>query len=137
MLGIIICTHSKYAEGIKCAISMICGEQENLDVLGFYEEDDLQAYSGKIKDIASVYETNNQKYVILVDLYGASPFNASSLAVSRFNTSIITGVNLPLVLELILQRSTYDDYDTLLENAVFSSKDSIQIVKVKEMFKNC
>lgn len=137
MLGIIICTHSKYAEGIKSAVSMICGKQDNLDVVGFYEGDDIQEYSAKIKDIVSSYEANNQKYVILVDLFGASPFNAAALAASKFDTSIITGVNLPLMLELIAQRQAYDNYDELLENAVLSSKDGMQVVKIKEVFKDC
>ena len=43
-------------------------------------------------------------------------------------------MNLPLLLELVMGRSYYEDYDRLLENALQGAKDNMRIIKMKEMF---
>lgn len=134
MLGIIVCTHSNFASGIKDAVEMITGQQENFDVVGFQEGEDMLELSAKLQGIAERYEAQNEKYVFLVDLFGATPFNASAAGLAQFDTSIITGVNLPILLELVLQRSCCEDYDQFLQNALLSAKDSMKIVNMKEMF---
>ena len=47
--------------------------------------------------------------LILVDAFGASPFNASArLAMNRKNIEVISGMNLPMLLELAVQREGQD-----------------------------
>lgn len=135
MLGIIVCTHSHFASGLKDAVTMILGEQEDFDVVELKEKDDITEYSNKVKAIAKRYEESNKKYVVFVDILGATPFNASALALNNSDTRIITGVNLTLLLEVIVQRNDYNDYDALLSNALDSAKENMKIVNIKDMFK--
>lgn len=134
MLGIIVCTHSNFAKGAQAAVEMIAGQQEDFTVIGFQEGEEMQELSNKILELAKKYEEKKEPYVVLVDLFGATPFNASAAALATFNTSVISGVNLPLLLELVMGRSYYEDYDRLLENALQGAKDNIRIIKMKEMF---
>lgn len=134
MLGVIVCTHSTFASGLKDAVEMIAGEQENFDVVGFQEGEEMLALSEKLKHIAQAYEARNEKYVFMVDLFGATPFNASAAGLAMFDTSIITGVNLALLLEVLLQRQSFQSYEELLEHALTSAKDHMKIVNMKEMF---
>ena len=41
MIGVIVCTHSTLADGLKNAIDMIVGTQENFDVFCFMNGDDV------------------------------------------------------------------------------------------------
>lgn len=134
MLGVIVCTHSNFATGIKDAVEMIAGKQENFDIIGFQEGEDMLELSAKLHNIAQRYEDMNEPYVFLVDLFGATPFNASAAGLAQFDTSIITGVNLPILLEIVLQRSNIENYDEFLNNALISAKNSMKIVSMKEMF---
>lgn len=134
MLGIVVCTHSNFAEGIHNAVEMIVGEQENFDVVCFQEGEDMLALSDRIKAITDKYENTGEKYVVCVDLFGATPFNASAAALAAFDTSVITGVNLPMLLQLVAEREFCEDYDEFLESTLESAKDNMKIVKMKEMF---
>lgn len=134
MLGIVVCTHSDFAEGIHNAVEMIVGEQENFDVVCFREGEDMLALSDRIKAVTGKYEENGEKYVVCVDLFGATPFNASAAGLAAFDTSVVTGVNLPMLLELVTGREFCEDYDEFLEGALTSAKENMKIVKMKEMF---
>lgn len=135
MLKIIICTHSNLAMGLKDSVTMILGnEPKDLYVMPFLEGDDMMEYSNKLKKIAEEYEEKGEKYVFLVDLYGATPFNASAAALANFDTKVIAGVNLGLLLELIVARDFSEDYDLLLKESLEKSKDNMKIVGMREMF---
>ncbi len=135
MLKIVLCTHSNLANGLKDSVEMILGsEMKDLIIMPFLEGDDMMEYSDKLKNIAEEYEKNGDKYVFLVDLYGATPFNASAAALANFNTKIISGVNLGLLLELLVGRDFSEDYDLLLEESLEKAKDNMKIIGIKEMF---
>ncbi len=134
MLGIVVCTHSNFAAGIHDAVEMITGEQENFDVVCFQEGEDMLALSERVKEVTEKYETSGQKYVVCVDLFGATPFNASAAALAAFDTSVITGVNLPMLLQLVMEREFCEDYDEFLANVAESARDNVKVVKMKEMF---
>lgn len=134
MLGIVVCTHSNFASGIRDAVTMIAGPQRDFEVMGFQEGEEMLEYSERLKTIAQRFEDHEQPYVFVVDLFGATPFNASAAALSAFDTAVISGVNLPLLLEIVMQREHAQDEMALLELAVQSAKDSIQLVKMCDMF---
>lgn len=135
MIGILVVTHSNFAKGLRDSVEMITGPQENFEVLGFYEGEDMMVLSESIKEVTDRFKLNNDKFVILVDLFGASPFNASAIAIANEDASIITGVNLPLLLELVIQRNLADDYDQFLETSLANAVESMKVVKMSEMFK--
>jgi len=121
--------------GLKDSVTMILGnEPKDLYVMPFLEGDDMMEYSNKLKKIAEEYEEKGEKYVFLVDLYGATPFNASAAALANFDTKVIAGVNLGLLLELVVARDFSEDYDLLLKESLEKSKDNMKIIDIKEMF---
>lgn len=134
MLGIVVCTHSDFAAGIQHAVEMITGAQENFDVVCFQEGEDMLALSERIKEVTSKYEEAGERYVVCVDLFGATPFNASAAALATFDTSVITGVNLPMLLQLVMEREFCEDYDEFLTGVVEGAKENVKVIKMKEMF---
>lgn len=134
MVGIIVCTHSNFAAGIKDAVEMIAGPQENFEVIGFMPGEDLMELSEKLKAAALPYEAKKEKYLFLVDMFGATPFNASAAALAAFDTSVITGVNMPALMELIFARESESSYDELVNKVAAEAKEGIKAVKMKEMF---
>lgn len=129
MFGVIVCTHSTLAEGLKNAIDMIVGPQEDFDVFCFMNGDDVEELSGRLNKAVDDYIDRNIPCCIMVDLFAATPFNASLAISIQKGIDVITGVNLPLLLEVLLSRTTLDSKDIhgFLEKSLNSVKESMKV----------
>lgn len=83
---------------------MIVGEQEQLSAVGLFEMEAVEDLMEKIETaLAAVRQEAG--VLLLVDLPGASPFNASArLAMQDEAIAVVTGVNLPMLAELLVMR---------------------------------
>jgi PTS system mannose-specific IIA component len=96
------------AEGMIDAARMIVGKMEGVISVSLKEKDSIEDLMGRI-EVALNDVDKGDGILILVDAFGASPFNASArLAMSRKNIEVITGMNLPMLLELAVQRQGQD-----------------------------
>jgi PTS system mannose-specific IIA component len=66
--------------------------------------DDVESLMERVAHAVEQVETGDGT-LLLVDVFGASPFNASArLAMAGGNLEVLSGVSLPMVLELAVQR---------------------------------
>jgi len=128
-LGILVCTHSALAEGFKQAIEMLMGPQENFETIGLYEGEDIMELSKKIIELIKNMQTCNN--VIFTDLFGASPTNAAAMTLVDIDASVIAGVNLPMLVEILALRKQCLDFDILLNDIVAKGKDNIRLITKK------
>lgn len=104
MVGIILVTHGVMADGLLDAARMIVGAKEGVETVQLREEDDVEGLMARI-EIAIQNVDAGAGVLIMVDLPGASPFNASArLALQREELAVVTGVNLPMLAETLVQR---------------------------------
>jgi mannose PTS system EIIA component len=124
MISIVVVTHGNMAEGLLHAARMIIGEIPVVTAVSLQEN---QGITGLEVDLQNAIQSvdQGQGVLILVDMLGASPFNFSAkVAGNDPDIEVVTGVNLPMLLETLIQR---DDL-TLAElaaTAVQSGRDSI------------
>ena len=116
MTHIIVATHGKFSEEIVNSAAMVFGEDENTHVVTFLPGeggDDLVAkYNAIIEKLPE-----NEPVLFLVDLFGGSPYNAAArVAANRENTDIVTGISLPMLLE-VLDAKDSADLEELAETA--------------------
>src|SRR3712207_4021723 len=101
MTHLIVATHGKFSEEIVNSAAMVFGEDENTHVVTFLPGeggDDLVAKYHAILDSLPAEEP----VLFLVDLFGGSPYNAAArVATQRDNTDIVTGISLPMLLEVL------------------------------------
>lgn len=106
MVSIVIATHGGMAKELLRTAEMIVGNQENIAVIDFEPEDG----NSKLKDkYTKAIENLNleEGLIFLVDLFGGSPFNvASQIAVEGNKMDVVTGVNVPMLLEVLVSRLT-------------------------------
>jgi len=125
MVGIIVVSHGNMAEGMLDAARMIVGEMEGIVAVSLREEDAVENLMERILSAISEVDTRNG-VLILVDVFGASPFNASSrLAMVRDKIEVISGVNLPMLLEIAIQHGD-EDLDSLVQIALDAGSSSIR-----------
>ncbi|MNR30672.1 PTS system mannose-specific EIIAB component [compost metagenome] len=64
--------------------------------------------------------------IFLVDLFGGSPYNAASrIAAGYENMDIVSGVNLPMVVDVLVSRST-EQLGDLVKLAIRAGQDSMK-----------
>ncbi|UCF62178.1 MAG: PTS sugar transporter subunit IIA [Anaerolineaceae bacterium] len=104
MVGVLVVAHGEMASGLLDAARMIVGDQEALLALSLQEMEDVEGLMDKVEGAISQVDTG-EGVLVLVDLPGASPFNASArIAMQREGIEVVTGVNLPMLAELLVMR---------------------------------
>jgi len=127
MIGILIATHGELSKGLVDAVELIMGEQEKIDTVSLKHGDDITGFGEKIKE--KIEQLDNGKGVLVfTDIFGASPFNQSAQqkrTLESIEFRIISGVNLPMLLEVISLRdnSIADVYAQLIQTGKESIKD--------------
>ena len=106
MIGIVIIAHGNLARELLLAAEIIAGQQEHVVTLGLHPDDAIADLPQRIADgVASLGETDG--VLALVDLFGGSPGNAAVRCLGQGSQfDLITGVNLPMLLEVLMQRDT-------------------------------
>ena len=100
MLGIILTGHGGFASGMEKAMKQILGEQTQFIAIDFPETSTTALLEQAVSELDA-----KQDIVFLTDLLGGTPFRvASTLAMQRQGTEVITGTNLQLLLEMVLER---------------------------------
>lgn len=104
MLGIIISGHGGFATGMEKAMLQIIGTQEQTVAIDFPEESTSQKLMQQFEDALKEVDTGDG-VVFLTDLLGGTPFRtASTLSLARDDMEVLTGCNLQLILEMMLER---------------------------------
>jgi len=125
MVGLVLISHGEMATGMLDAARMIVGEQERTLAVSLNEMDDVEGLMERIAAAVEEVDTGDG-VLLLVDAFGASPFNASArLAMQRKNIEVITGMNLPMLLELAVQREG-QNLNGLVQIALDAGKTSIR-----------
>jgi mannose/fructose/sorbose-specific phosphotransferase system IIA component len=122
------------ASGLLDAARMIVGDQEALLALSLQEMEDVEGLMAKVEEAISQVDTGGG-VLVLVDLPGASPFNASArIAMQREGIGVVTGVNLPMLAELLVMRdgsSLEECIDIAKEAGISGVRTLSEILKKK------
>jgi mannose/fructose-specific phosphotransferase system component IIA len=115
----LIATHGAFAKGVKSALDMIAGEMENISLIQAYL-DESRSVEDELADVlATISDTD--ELVIFTDLLGGSVNNIMLRNALRDNVHIVSGFNLPLLIEIALS-----DVDTpiaeVIEEAINNAK---------------
>lgn len=135
MIGIIIVTHSNFAEGIKNSVEMISGKQDNFTAINFENGEDIEDLKNRISQKAEEYTSKGLDVIYVTDLKGATPFNACLYVSTQIWGPVVAGLCLPILLELVLTRDTMDieDLSSYVRYVITNAKESIQVIDVNEL----
>ena len=135
MIGIIIVTHSNFAEGIKNSVEMIAGKQDNFTAINFENGEDIEDLKYRISQKAEEYTSKGLDVIYVTDLKGATPFNACLYVSTQIWGPVVAGLCLPILLELVLTRDTMEieDLSSYVSYVITNAKESIQVIDVNEL----
>lgn len=103
-IGVILISHGYFAKYAMDSAEMIIGKQENYKVISVTDDKDLEDVIKELEDSYNVL-SKGREVIVLTDIFGGTPCNATSrLILSGKKVMAYTGFNLPVLLELLLNR---------------------------------
>lgn len=128
MVAIIIGTHGKFSRELLRSAEMIFGHQKNVAAVTFEPGENVDDLVNRYRSTLEELDCSHG-VLFMVDLFGGSPFNAaSSIVVSSENMDIVTGVNMPMLLEVFGARNSSGLKD-ILDIAKKSGCEGIKSLK--------
>lgn len=127
MVSFVLTGHGSFAEGLASALTMIAGEQPQLSVVVFDDENAWSLPERLSEAIDAAEEASEGSGVlVLCDLFGGTPFNQAMLKTYPMtNAAVVTGANLPMLLSLISARGSDASLDELVATALESGQEGI------------
>lgn len=128
MVGILVATHGEMAPGIYDSVRMIMGEQEQFNVMSLLEGQDVEEFGLEMAEYIEKIDTG-KGVLVLVDLFSASPYNQAALnksKVKKVDYRIVSGVNLPMVLEVVGMRMSGMELEELTQTAMKAGQEGIK-----------
>ena len=116
--------HDDFSIGMKSALTMIAGTLDDVVIVPFKAEEQLEAYRTKID---SELQTNDS-VICFTDLLGGTPFKTCvELAISKNQVVVLSGTNLGMLLEASLLRKLVKEPAELCQLVLQSGKDNITL----------
>ena len=129
MKGIVITSHGPMAQGILDSSKLFFGDQPQMKACCLSAEDNPDDFVDVLKNAIAEVDTGGGVYVFCDILFG-SPCNCLARIVGTDldddKVQVITGVNLPMILQILAVR---EGGDTTPEEMINSGKDGIADLK--------
>ena len=135
-IAVVITTHGHAAKALLATAEMIIGEQDNVRCVDFVPGENGEVLAGKIRAAAAELDTS-AGLLLLVDLWGGTPFNASSgIAHDDANTEVVTGVNVPMLVSVLMEREDITALPELTALAQREGADGVKSLKTQAAAKS-
>lgn len=95
--GVLVCTHGKFGAELVKSAEMITGSLDKVKTFSLLPEMAPEDFAKSIED--ELKKLKPGKYLCLVDLLGGTPFNVLAALRNKYNLIVLTGVNLPMLME--------------------------------------
>lgn len=127
MVGILLVTHGPYATALIESVEMVYGKQEKIESVYLNQGESVEKLQEKINDAINLLDC--EQVLIMVDILGGTPYTAGAIKLENPNINVITGINMPMLLEILPHRN--EDLKVLSKIAAESGKNGIVDVKEK------
>lgn len=128
MIPIILVSHGRLSYELLNSANMIIRNQiEDIYPVSLDEDTGIDTLKEKLLNISKKIKGN--EVLILCDIKGGSPFNTSLIVFKNYNYKILTGMNLPMLLEVLMNRN-HTTLDSLADIAVKAGALAVECIKL-------
>ena len=121
MIHLIVACHGRFAEELVNSAAMVFGEAEDVHAVTFMPGEGPEDLIRKYEAIMAEAGISDD-VLFLVDLFGGSPYNAAiRVAAPTARADVLSGVNLPMLLELLDSRDDKSTVADLVKRAYTAS----------------
>ena len=131
-MKVIVVSHGSYARGLVDTVQMIAGKQEDLEAFGLVPEESVDTLKEKIRQ--SIEQASQEEEIlILTDIFYGSPFNTVISLMPEYDLYHVTGINLPLMMEVIMGRISGKHAEEICKELLKAAPDTVR--DVRELYK--
>ncbi len=132
-IAIIIATHGVAANQLLKTTEMLIGEQENVATIDFVPGENAETIMGKYQEKLANELAHCDQVLFLVDTWGGSPFNAANrVANDQDNMNVVTGVNVPMLVETFMARDDNPSLEELTAIALETGRTGVRALRFDE-----
>lgn len=129
-IAIIIATHGVAAEQLLKTTEMLIGKQEDVATIDFVPGENAETIMGKYQEKLATTLSHCEQVLFLVDTWGGSPFNAANrVAEGKNNMDIVTGVNVPMLVETFMARDDGPSLQELVAVALETGRSGVRALR--------
>jgi len=128
MVKVIVVAHGELAQELVNSVEIIAGKQTNLYAVKIGAGDSLLQAKERVNNLLKNINDAGGS-LILTDMIGGTPCNASASVCASFNTEVLSGVNLPMVLSAVFLSKNVMSVSALAEKVLFDGQKSMVNVK--------
>ncbi len=128
-MKIIIAAHGEIADHLKDAAENLVGKTDNLYAVNFKVSSSPADLRNEMSEIVNI-PPEDEDVFILTDFFGGSPCNTACWFLNRGNVWVVSGVNLPMLVELLVKKNRVPAAK-LCEDIIKAARDSIVDVRRK------
>lgn len=132
MIGILVASHGEFSRELVKSAEMIVGKIENCDSQILLEGGSIEEYDNALRGKIQALD-GGDGILVLVDLFCGTPFNRINMMVAseNINARIITGMNLPMLLNASSERCGVSNIQELID--IVLEQDNLGIQAVQEV----
>lgn len=125
----LVITHGDMGIETVKSMELLMGPQENVTGLGLHPGESVDSLRDQAYDVLAKNEDQYDETVVLVDLFGGSPSNVSLSTLAKYRElKIVTGLSLPLLINLLNFSESDDDTDKLINDSIDVAKDGMKLI---------
>lgn len=117
MKGIVLASHGKLAEGLLDTLKIFSGDPDNVEAICLMPGDDIPEFLQQLKTSIQNVDTG-EGVVVFCDLLFGTPCNCGGALFKQEgnleSVQIITGMNLPMVLEYVGSRNNNMSFSDII-----------------------
>lgn len=104
MIGILVLSHGQFGEDLQKTACGIMNDPEHIRALNLSRRFDFPVLRQKVDEALRELE-QGEGVLVLIDAYGGTSYNTTLPLLANHHICLVTGVNLPMVLSALSNRS--------------------------------
>ncbi|MEN6313712.1 MAG: PTS sugar transporter subunit IIA [Clostridiaceae bacterium] len=122
-MEIIMVSHGYYAKTMLESAQLIAGEQDHICVFGLHLGDSVDQLREEVSKAIEEAQKNGE-VLVLTDMFSGSPFNAVVSLMQHYSFHHLTGINLPILLEILMSRDS-SSAEEICRDVLKKAKDTV------------
>ena len=131
MIGILILTHGAFGDDLLRTACGIMHETEKIGALNLSRRLDFPTLRKKVADTIDAIQAESG-VLVLIDAYGGTSYNTTLPLMRSHRISLVTGVNLPMVLSALTNRHRMS-LDALAKKVSEDARKTISVLSKSDV----
>lgn len=124
MTGLVLVAHADLAKEMLSAAEMIVGPIERAVAVSIDKDDPADVILERIRE--AIRSVGGEGSIIMTDMFGGTPANVSLSFLHPDRVEVLTGMNLPMVMQFAMERSRHG-ISELASRLCSSGRESISV----------